>query len=80
MTASTNSPQPRKYDRRAEYVAARNTYILIFGTFLTLCIIAVIATTRMEAAKTGFKPITTTAPMSFIDKTYMKQDAEQGNR
>jgi hypothetical protein len=77
MQAPTKTPEQREVERRAEFVAARNTYIIIIGTFLTMCIVAVIVTTQQEAARTGFRPITTKAPMSFIDKTYMYQDREK---
>ena len=71
MTAPTKSQEQLLAERKAEFIAARNTYIMIIGSFLTVCIIAVIVTTKMEAEKTGFRPIQTEAPMSFFDKTYM---------
>jgi hypothetical protein len=76
MKAPTRTPEQMAADRKAEYVAARNTYILIIGSFLTVCIIAVVATTRMEANKTGFRPIKTQAPMLFFDKTYMYDEKD----
>lgn len=74
MNAPTKTAEQLQAERRAEFIAARNTYIVIIASFLTVCIVAVIITTRMEASKTGFRPIQTDAPMSFIDKTYMRKD------
>jgi hypothetical protein len=74
MTISTKSQEELQADRKAEFIAARNVYIVIIVSFLTVCTIAVIATTQMESQKTGFRAIQTQQPMSFIDKTYMYQD------
>ncbi len=72
MTAvSGKSHDQLAADRKAEFIAARNVYITIIVLFVSICTIAVIVTSQMEAAKTGFHPITTKAPMSFIDRTYM---------
>lgn len=71
VSVKHTAPQRTQTQRKAEFVAARNTYLVIIGAFLTICTIAVIVTTHMEASKTGFRPIHTDTPMSFIDKTYM---------
>lgn len=71
MAAPTQTPEELQQQRKREYAAARNTYIIIIASFLTICTIAVIVTSRMEAEKQGFRPIQTEAPMSFIDKTYV---------
>lgn len=70
MSEQTLTPTEQ---RQAEYRAARNTYVLIILSFVTVCTIAVIVTSRIESEKTGFKPIETQAPMSFIDQTYVKK-------
>jgi len=74
MTTGTKSQEELQAERKAEFIAARNVYIVIILSFVMVCTIAVIATTQMEAQKTGFRPIQTQRPMSFIDKTYMYPD------
>lgn len=74
MTAPVKTQEQLQAERRAEFVAARNTYIIIIASFLTVCTVAVIVTTQLEARKTGFRPIQTEKPMSFIDKTYVVKD------
>lgn len=71
---STSAPIPQRTpeeQRRAEFIAARNVYIIIFISFVSVCTVAVLITSYLEAHKTGFQAIRTTAPTSFIDKTYM---------
>ena len=60
-------------EQRAHFVAARNVYIVIIVSFVTVCTVAIVCTSKMEAEKTGFRPIQTQAPMSFVDKTYLKK-------
>lgn len=72
---TTSSPQkPLKMPKDAEFIAARNTYILIFVSFLTVITVAVTITISQESHKTGFQAIETTQPMSFFDRTYMSKD------
>ncbi len=71
MTTSAKTPQELQAQKKAEFAAARNVYLVIILSFVTVCTVAVILTTRMEAEKTGFRSIQTQTPMSFIDKTYM---------
>jgi len=77
MTAvSEKSREQLAADRKAEFIAARNVYLTIIIMFLSICTVAVVVTTHMEAAKTGFRPIITKTPMSFIDRTYMYDKAK----
>ncbi len=71
MTVQPIEDPVRLATQKAEFAAARNTYLLIILSFLTICTVAVVVTTRMESEKQGFHPIETQIPMSFIDKTYM---------
>ncbi len=74
MTSPVKTQEQLQQERRAEFVAARNVYLAIIISFVTVCTIAVVVTSKMEAERTGFRPIQTEAPMSFIDKTYVKKD------
>lgn len=60
-------------DRKAEFVAARNVYIIIFVSFFGVALLAAFLTSQMESQKTGFRSIETEKPMSFIDQTYVKK-------
>lgn len=73
MSTAPRQATPAPADRKAEFTTARNVYIVIIVSFVSVCAVAVIATSRMEAEKPGFKAIETQAPMSFIDKTYVKK-------
>lgn len=56
---------------------ARLTYAGVILTFVTLCTIAVVASMYQEKHKQGFKAITVTQPISFIDRTYMNESSGQ---
>lgn len=73
VSAPPKTPQQQEDARRAEFVAARNVYIVIIASFLTVAVTAAVLTMKMESEKTGFRPIQTEAPISFFDKTYMKK-------
>ncbi len=80
MTATAKTPEEQEQQRRAEFVAARNVYILIIVSFVAVCTVAVIITSQMEAKKSGFQAIETQAPISFIDKTYVKKDTSSSEQ
>lgn len=47
--------------------------VLIFSAFVSLATAAVLTTMEMEKNKTGFKAIEVKTPISFIDRTYMRE-------
>jgi hypothetical protein len=51
--------------------------VTILGTFFSIAGFAVITTMNMEKNKTGFKAIEVEQPISFLDTTYLKHDAEK---
>lgn len=69
-----SAPSPKKSD--PQFTTARNVYIVVFASFLILCIIAVTITNRIESQKKGFRAIETDKPMSFIDTTYTRKAEE----
>ncbi|MCA9799809.1 MAG: hypothetical protein KC474_09675 [Cyanobacteria bacterium HKST-UBA04] len=73
----SKNPGPGKglpLPKDAEFKAARNTYILIIVSFLSVITMAVTLTVLQESQHKGFRAIETTAPMSFFDRTYMVDD------
>jgi ABC-type Fe3+ transport system permease subunit len=65
--------QARQRQKIKEFQAARNVYIVIIMSFITVCTVAVVLSIQLEANKKGFQAIETTRPVSFFDKTYMKK-------
>lgn len=63
-------------DHRRAQIFARLTYVGVMLTFLTLCTVAVIVTMKQEKEKEGFKAIKVSQPISFFDKTYLKDEAQ----
>ncbi len=77
MASPSKTQQQLKAQQKAEFNAARNVYLIIILSFVTVCTVAVVMTSKMEAERTGFRPIQTEAPMSFIDKTYVTPKVPQ---
>lgn len=74
MTTSTPAQRSPEAQRKAEFAVARNVYVAIILSFVTVCAVAIYFTTKMEAEKTGFRAIETEQPMSFFDNTYVKKE------
>lgn len=66
-----------KEDHKKAQIFARLTYAGIMLMFLSLCAVAVFVTMQQEKNKDGFRAIEVSQPISFIDKTYLKEDAPQ---
>lgn len=80
-TQTSASSQKRDWSTNKtneEHRIAIVVYALIFVAFLTLISTAVITTMNMEKNKTGFRAIEVEEPISFFDKTYMKDGQGQG--
>jgi len=63
-------------DHKKSTLSARLMYGLVMLTFLSVCGVAVVMCMKMESEKEGFRPITVKKPISFIDTTYMKKEAQ----
>lgn len=69
----TRKLTPEEHQRAVKY--ARMTYAIIIFSFLSVVTIAVVTTMAMEKSNTGFHAITVKKPISFFDKTYLKQES-----
>ncbi len=72
-TTAPKTPEQLKKEaeHQAQFRAARNVYLIIVASFLTVCTVAVIITMKTAASQTGFQAIHTSTPIAFFDKTYM---------
>jgi nucleoside recognition membrane protein YjiH len=74
----SQSTQLSPSEHRRAVVFARFVYAFILLSFIGVCAFAVIFTMNEEKSRSGFKAIKVTAPISFMDRTYM--DEEKGNQ
>lgn len=63
-------------EHRRAVIFARFVYAFILFSFIGVCAFAVIFTMNEEKSRSGFKAIKVTAPISFMDRTYMDEGKE----
>lgn len=72
----TQSTSLNPSENRRAVIFARFVYAVIFFSFIGVCAIAVTVTMAEEKNKTGFKAIEVEAPISFVDRTYMRDEKQ----
>lgn len=61
-------------EHKRAVIFARLVYVMVAVAFVSICTVAVLASMEMEKHRTGYKPITVKTPISFFDRSYMKEE------